>query len=101
MITKLQEIFGDYGTVKRCPTVDTTISKAYFIEFSSYMNDLMCSASIDYPSYWKMKVKNSFPTRDIDYYHHHGRNSATMCVIRTIKEERKEKLKKINNDNKE
>ena len=98
MITKLKEIFGDYATVKENKFLSNNLIVTYDIKFSQKMNDLMCTASIDYPSYWKMKIKNSFPSRDIDYYHHHGKNSATMWVMRTIKEERKEKLKKIENN---
>ena len=99
MITKLQEIFNDYGTVKKF--LHDEENETYFIEFSSYMNDLMCTASIDYPAYWKMKIKNAFPLRNINYYHHHGKNSATIIVERSIRDERREKLKKIDNDNKE
>jgi hypothetical protein len=96
MISKLQEILGSYGTVKKCQESET-----YFIKFSQKMSDLMCTASIDYPSYWKMKIKNAFPYKGIDYFHHHEQNSATIYIIRTIRDERREKLKKINNDNKE
>ena len=98
MITKLKEIFGDYATVKENKFLSNNHIVTYDIKFSQKMNDLMCTTSIDYPSYWKMKIKNSFLSRDIDYYHHHGKNSATMWVMRTIKEERKEKLKKIENN---
>lgn len=90
MIEKIKNVLGDYGKVKRCYDVDTTISKAYFIEFYPLYNDM----SIDYPSYWKMTIKNAI-ARNCDYYHHYGTNTATVWVFNDIKQDRKDKLEKI------
>lgn len=91
MLNKLKQILGEYGSVKRCYTVDTTISKAYFFEFIPLYGDM----SDEYQEYWKMTIKDAFPNRNVDYYHHYGTNTATMWVLTNIKEDRKDKLEQI------
>ena len=67
MINKLQNIIGNYGTVKEAKDVDTTISKAYYIEFSTQYDN-----RFDYSEFWKLEIKRELPNINFDLYYHYG-----------------------------
>ena len=92
MINKIQNIIGNYGKVKEINDVyDITISKSYYIEFYSEFD-----GRFDYKEYWRLEIKKGLPNVKFELYYHQGNLSATLCIKKSLREERKLKLEKLN-----
>jgi hypothetical protein len=105
MLKKLQQISLyqslKFDTITRIPDADTKISNAFFIKFSNILNPIISGGSFsrskpEQMSILRHKLQKELLPLDIDIYFID--NCAILWIERTLKDERKEKLKQIEND---